>query len=646
MAYFNQLKSTQACGFMDIEDYPDGSVLAQFNCKRNGSFGGSLSVGSNVPVASVSITATTTLPNAITNLASVIISNAAAIINLTLPALLTGLTFWIKNLNSSVTTLLTPGAANILSLESPIGTYSLVNSVVLPINSTIGITCDGTYFYMWYNSASLSSLSANLNYLASLTSASAVDASNNFHVLHSLAVGTGSGTIPSYNFDMPSASATARIGPLTQQGTSAFSLLNSAVSNPSTSYALSQTTAGLTQLNSGNSQNLILSNTNSEVMRLTSNGRVGILKNVPAYALDVTGTIATDTDVLINGTSVLSGLVAKSQTFVQNTSQAVYLIGTLQTGNVTSPTRMEINIVTGSGFTQTSQAETQKITILLNSLDNSLGSGVGNLAGRWFNVGNGANIVGAAVYTQTYNSGPANYTYNIYIQLAAHSGGVCYYQNDANGTFTLSMSTSGNSLPGGYIAFPTNGMSVYPDLFIGASSITSSLATINATIATLAVDSTVVHLAGTESITGNKSFNGTSTFLNNLIANSQTVTPTNLGHVSGASSNLQGQLTTITNNYLGSQNVCWGCVTWNGTSYVLTVGNNVFSLTKNAVGNVTIQSTLTNLNGVMLVVPAGAAAYTAWVISQNSVAGWAKFGLQNGGAAPTFQDLSFNFVMF
>jgi hypothetical protein len=62
------------------------------------------------------------------------------------------------------------------------------------------------------------------------------------------------------------------------------------------------------------------------------------------------------------------------------------------------------------------------------------------------------------------------------------------------------------------------------------------------------VDDTVVAgafvtLANPQTITGNKTMSGTTTFTGNITANALTITPTELGYLDGASSNLQTQIT-------------------------------------------------------------------------------------------------------
>ena len=51
-----------------------------------------------------------------------------------------------------------------------------------------------------------------------------------------------------------------------------------------------------------------------------------------------------------------------------------------------------------------------------------------------------------------------------------------------------------------------------------------------------------VFLAGSQTITGAKTISGTTTFTGSIVANSLTITPTQLGYLSGASSNIQTQL--------------------------------------------------------------------------------------------------------
>lgn len=52
----------------------------------------------------------------------------------------------------------------------------------------------------------------------------------------------------------------------------------------------------------------------------------------------------------------------------------------------------------------------------------------------------------------------------------------------------------------------------------------------------------VVHLAGTETITGNKTLSGTTTFTGNVSANSVTITPTELGYIGTLTSDAQTQI--------------------------------------------------------------------------------------------------------
>jgi hypothetical protein len=85
-----------------------------------------------------------------------------------------------------------------------------------------------------------------------------------------------------------------------------------------------------------------------------------------------------------------------------------------------------------------------------------------------------------------------------------------------------------------------------------------------------ALDNTVVHLAGTETISGNKTFSGTTTLTGNVVANSLTITPTELGFIDGLTSNAQTQLTAR--------------VTLTGTQTIS--GNKTFSGTTTLTGNV------------------------------------------------------------
>jgi hypothetical protein len=56
------------------------------------------------------------------------------------------------------------------------------------------------------------------------------------------------------------------------------------------------------------------------------------------------------------------------------------------------------------------------------------------------------------------------------------------------------------------------------------------------------LDQLVVHKAGTEQISGNKNFTGTTTLTGNLVASGLTITPTEISFLDGATSNLQAQI--------------------------------------------------------------------------------------------------------
>jgi len=58
-------------------------------------------------------------------------------------------------------------------------------------------------------------------------------------------------------------------------------------------------------------------------------------------------------------------------------------------------------------------------------------------------------------------------------------------------------------------------------------------------------DVDVVHKTGTETIGGNKTFSGTTTFSGNISANNATITPTVLGYLDGATSNIQQQIDNV-----------------------------------------------------------------------------------------------------
>ena len=57
-----------------------------------------------------------------------------------------------------------------------------------------------------------------------------------------------------------------------------------------------------------------------------------------------------------------------------------------------------------------------------------------------------------------------------------------------------------------------------------------------------ATDANLVHLSGTETITGDKTFSGTTTISGSIIANGFTISPTELGYIDGLTSNVQTQI--------------------------------------------------------------------------------------------------------
>ena len=82
------------------------------------------------------------------------------------------------------------------------------------------------------------------------------------------------------------------------------------------------------------------------------------------------------------------------------------------------------------------------------------------------------------------------------------------------------------------------------------------------------LSSDVVLTTGAQTISGNKTFSGTTTISGNISASSQTVTPAQLGHLSGVSSNIQTQFNGI-NTSINSINTVL-----NGKQNTLPSGNN------------------------------------------------------------------------
>ena len=77
----------------------------------------------------------------------------------------------------------------------------------------------------------------------------------------------------------------------------------------------------------------------------------------------------------------------------------------------------------------------------------------------------------------------------------------------------------------------------------------SSILTIQNDINT--ISATAVFKAGTQTITGDKTLSGTTTITGNVLANSLTISPTELGYIDGLTSNAQTQINSkvgLTNN--------------------------------------------------------------------------------------------------
>lgn len=130
------------------------------------------------------------------------------------------------------------------------------------------------------------------------------------------------------------------------------------------------------------------------------------------------------------------------------------------------------------------------------------------------------------------------------------------------------------------------------------------------------VDARAVHLVGTEVITGDKTFSGTTTYTGSIVANSLTISPTELGYLDGATSNLQTQITaraldsavvklagiqTITgskifqnDNFLVENSAGSDKINVNGTTTTLTNTSN------NVVGNFSVTGT-SRLDGTVTV---------------------------------------------
>jgi hypothetical protein len=95
------------------------------------------------------------------------------------------------------------------------------------------------------------------------------------------------------------------------------------------------------------------------------------------------------------------------------------------------------------------------------------------------------------------------------------------------------------------------------------SSIATTQASLQTQINTKAADSNTCHLSGSETISGSKTFTGGVVLSSNVTANGLTISPTELGYLDGATSNLQTQLnakagTATTNTFSQAQTFTGG----------------------------------------------------------------------------------------
>lgn len=147
-----------------------------------------------------------------------------------------------------------------------------------------------------------------------------------------------------------------------------------------------------------------------------------------------------------------------------------------------------------------------------------------------FTLNNGLSMIGGDDFT------------NIYEQLDDLDTSVVYIAGTQ--TITGDKTLSGTTTFTGSIV--ANSLTITPTELGYIDGLTSNAQT---QITARALDNTVVHLAGTETITGNKLFSGTTTFSNNMtitgniIANALTISPTELGYIDGLTSNAQTQIT-------------------------------------------------------------------------------------------------------
>ena len=178
------------------------------------------------------------------------------------------------------------------------------------------------------------------------------------------------------------------------------------------------------------------------------------------------------------------------------------------------------------------------------------------------------------------------------------------------------------------------------------------------------LSSDVVLTTGAQTISGNKTFSGTTTVSGNISANLQTVTPTNLGYLSGSTSNIQSQINTINTNITtinttlaGKQNTITGAATTIVTSN-LTAGMVLVSDTSGKVSASSVSTTVlgylsgvtsavqTQLNGKQNSLPTGGSSSNflrgdlTWQTIPSLPTGGTTAQFLQGGTTPSWTDFA------
>lgn len=152
---YNQLKSTNVCGHLDISNMPDGSQTALLTCA------GPATLLKLNPFTPMVITQSTAIQNLLSCYHLILCKPGAANYNVTLPLAIDGMVFYLHNTNNHTTTILTL-SSQLIYYENPVGTYASATSYALAANSKYIFYSDGTSWSIFYESAIFAGANATL----------------------------------------------------------------------------------------------------------------------------------------------------------------------------------------------------------------------------------------------------------------------------------------------------------------------------------------------------------------------------------------------------------------------------------------------------------------------------------------------------